>query len=50
MNSDLLTNINFKDFYVHFKESNAAVSVAIISYNVRVPMAFSIWRVRRWQH
>ncbi len=37
MNSDLFTNINFEDFYLHFKETNADMSVAAFPYNVSVP-------------
>ena len=37
MNSDLFTNINYEDFYLHFKEHNAEMSVAAIPYNVSIP-------------
>ena len=37
MNSDLFTNIDFEDFYLHFKENNAMMSVASIPYNVSIP-------------
>ena len=37
MNSDLFTNINYEDFYLHFKEHNAEMSVAAIPYTVSVP-------------
>ena len=37
MNSDLLTNIDFKDFYRSFKESGADMAVAATSYHVDVP-------------
>lgn len=37
MNSDLFTNINFEDFYLHFKEYDAMMSVASIPYNVSIP-------------
>ncbi len=37
MNSDVFTNINFEDFYLHFKEHNAVMSVAAIPYSVSVP-------------
>lgn len=37
MNSDLFTNIDYEDFYLHFKESNADMSVAAVSYSVNVP-------------
>lgn len=37
MNSDLLTNIDFKDFYKLFKDSGADMAVAATSYHVDVP-------------
>lgn len=37
MNSDLFTNINFEDFYLHFKEHNAEMSVAALPYSVSIP-------------
>lgn len=37
MNSDLLTNIDFTDFYKSFKDSNADMAVAATSYHVDVP-------------
>lgn len=37
MNSDLFTNINYEDFYLHFKEHNAEMSVAAVPYTVTVP-------------
>jgi dTDP-glucose pyrophosphorylase len=39
MNSDLLTNIDFEDFYTFFKNSNAAMAVATTGYNVNIPYA-----------
>ncbi len=39
MNSDLLTNIDFTDFYNNFKTSNADVAVATIPYKVDLPYA-----------
>lgn len=39
MNSDLLTNIDFKDFYKFFKEVDADMAVAATSYQVDVPYA-----------
>jgi dTDP-glucose pyrophosphorylase len=39
MNSDLLTNINFEDLYLQFKEQNADMMVAAIPYEVKVPYA-----------
>lgn len=37
MNSDLFTNINYEDFYLHFKEHDAIMSVAAVPYTVSVP-------------
>ena len=37
MNSDLFTNIDYEDFYLHFKEHEAEMSVAAVSYTVSVP-------------
>lgn len=39
MNSDLLTNIDFVDFYKTFKSSDADMAVAATSYNVDIPYA-----------
>lgn len=39
MNSDLLTNIDYADFYTVFKNSNADMAVAAASYHVDVPYA-----------
>lgn len=39
MNSDLLTNIDFADFYKLFKSTNADMAVAATSYNVDIPYA-----------
>lgn len=39
MNSDILTDIDFEDFYNHFVESTAKMSVASIPYNVNIPYA-----------
>jgi dTDP-glucose pyrophosphorylase len=39
MNSDLLTNINFEDFYKFFKEKNADMAIATTSYLVNIPYA-----------
>lgn len=38
MNSDLFTNIDIENFYLHFKEHNADMSVAAVSYNVDIPL------------
>jgi len=37
MNSDLFTNINFEDLYLHFLEKEADMSAAAIPYSVNVP-------------
>jgi dTDP-glucose pyrophosphorylase len=39
MNSDLLTNIDFEDFYIFFEENQADFAVACIPYKVNVPYA-----------
>lgn len=39
MNSDLFTNIDLEEFYVHFLESHADMAVASIPYNITVPYA-----------
>lgn len=39
MNSDLLTNIDFEDFYLEFIRSGADMAVATIPYFVKVPYA-----------
>lgn len=39
MNSDLLTNIDFADFFKTYKESQADMAVAATSYHVDVPYA-----------
>ena len=37
MNSDLFTNIDYEDFYLHFQQHEAEMSVAAIPYNVSIP-------------
>lgn len=37
MNSDLFTNINYEDFFVHFSENEADMSVAAVPYSISVP-------------
>ena len=37
MNSDLFTNIDYEDFYLHFQQHDAEMSVAAIPYNVAIP-------------
>jgi dTDP-glucose pyrophosphorylase len=39
MNSDILTNINFEDFYRDHKEKGADMSVASIPYKINIPYA-----------
>lgn len=39
MNSDLLTNIDFEDFYLFFEEEEADMVVACISFRVNIPYA-----------
>jgi len=38
-NSDLLTNLDYEDFYVDFLEKNAYMSVVTIPYQVKIPYA-----------
>ena len=37
MNSDLFTNADFEDFFLHFKEFDADMSIAAIPYSISVP-------------
>jgi dTDP-glucose pyrophosphorylase len=37
MNSDLFTNIDFEDFFLHFLDNNADMSVGAVPYSVNVP-------------
>ena len=37
MNSDIFTNIDYEDFYMHFQQHDAEMSVAAIPYNVSIP-------------
>lgn len=37
MNSDLFTNIDYVDFYLHFKENDADMSIAAVPYSISVP-------------
>lgn len=37
MNSDLLTDIDYEDFYLHFQEHDAMMSAAAIPYTISVP-------------
>lgn len=37
MNSDLFTNIDYEDFFLHFQQHDADMSVAAVPYNVSIP-------------
>ena len=37
MNSDLFTNIDYEDFYLHFQQNDAEMSIAAIPYNISIP-------------
>ena len=37
MNSDLFTNIDYEDFFLHFQQHDAEMSVAAVPYNVSIP-------------
>lgn len=37
MNSDVFTNIDYEDFFLHFQQYDAEMSVAAIPYNVSIP-------------
>jgi len=39
MNSDILTNLNYEDFFLDFIAKDAALSVVTIPYNVTIPYA-----------
>lgn len=47
MNSDLFTNINYEDFYLHFKEHDADMSVAAVPYSVSIPYGILDIKERR---
>lgn len=50
MNSDLFTNIDFEDFYLHFEEHQADMSAVAIPYSISVPYGiFSIDNQREIQ-
>ena len=36
-NSDLITNLNYEDFYLNFLKSNADMSVVTIPYDIKIP-------------
>ena len=38
MNSDLFTNIDYEDFFLHFQMHDAAMSVAAIPYNISIEL------------
>lgn len=38
MNSDLFTNIDYEDFFLHFQQHDAEMSVAAVPYNVSIPL------------
>lgn len=47
MNSDLFTNVNFEDFFLHFEEHQADMSAVAIPYSISVPYGiFSIDKKR----
>ena len=37
MNSDVFTNIDYEDFFLHFQQNDAEMSVAAIPYDVSIP-------------
>lgn len=37
MNSDLFTNIDYEDFFLHFKDHDADLSIAAVPYTISVP-------------
>jgi len=43
MNSDILTSLDFEDFYLHFMEHDAEMSVCTIPYIVQIP--YGIFRI-----
>lgn len=38
MNSDIFSDIDFEDFFLHFREHDAEMSVAAVPYNVNIPL------------
>ena len=38
MNSDLFTNIDYEDFYLHFEKNDAEMSVAAVPYNISIQL------------
>lgn len=47
MNSDIFTDLNFEDFYLHFKEHDADMSVAAVPYSVSIPYGILDIKERR---
>ena len=37
MNSDLFTNVDYEDFFLHFQQHDAEMSVAAVPYNISIP-------------
>jgi dTDP-glucose pyrophosphorylase len=37
MNSDLFTNINYEDFFLHFQQLDAEMSLAALPYDISIP-------------
>lgn len=37
MNSDLFTNIDYEDFFLHFQQHDAEMPVAAVPYNISIP-------------
>lgn len=37
MNSDIFTNIDYEDFFLHFQQNDAEMSVAAVPYNISIP-------------
>ena len=38
MNSDLFTNIDYEDFFLHFQQNDAEMSVAAVTYNISIEL------------
>lgn len=38
MNSDLFTNIDYEDFFLHFEKNDAEMSVAAVPYKISIPL------------
>ncbi len=39
MNSDLFTNIDYEDFFLHFQQNDAEMSVAAVPYNISIDLS-----------